>query len=206
MHLNKKHRANDFLVIPTCLVLMMGSLPTNSVLAQGAPSWSGCGGDPTQVGPCVGPNSWNGGVGMGCGKCGQAEDVVYTFTGGTCQGYTPGPYGTNNCTTCTAPTQQIDGYVSLPRSTLAFAACVSAATAGAIGLTGVACILSCCGITGFTTAGFGTCAGGACFGICGVLVGGLSGAALAEILGCCEFYCQYTGSSTGGSTTACSGP
>lgn len=203
MNLQARTKANGVVAMVLCAALMVASLPTQSAMAQGQPTFNGCGGDATALGPCVGTNSWDGGVGPGCGACGNIGNVTYTFSGGSCEGMTPGPCGTNNCATCNVPTQSVDGYTAVPNSTLYIAGCFGAAVGASVGITVIVCLVACCGTTGVTTGGIGTCAGGGCFALCGLVGGGLSTAALACIYGKCANTCKYTGTATNGNTTAC---
>jgi len=166
----------------------------------GQPTFSGCGGAAGNVGPCVGANAWDSGVGNGCALCGNNGNISFSFAGGSCIGTDPLPSGVFNCTQCSMPATSTDVYLSTPKSTWDTIMCFAAVTGISIGFWGAVCLIGCCGLS----IGVG-CVTGACFALCGlILVGGLTGIALSCAWGRCTYTCAYSVTFTSGSATACS--
>ncbi len=192
-----------FLVCLSVAVIVNCSAAFNTCLhAQTAPTFTGCGGANTNVGPCAGTNTWSGPTGNGCPtliSCNSMSNITYTFTGGSCTGTDTLPTGVLNCKQCTVPTNQTDIYLSTAASTLGALGCFTAVTGANIGFWGTLCILGCCGVT------IGTgCITGACFAGCGIiLIGAGTTISVSCVWSYCQYNCAFSVSNATGSTTAC---
>jgi len=143
-------------------------------------------------GPCTDPHQYTGN-GIGNGLCGRCGNIVWTYTGGTCQGTDPGP---PNCFECSYAQTITDFYVSTPVGALMFAVCC-AATAAMLVADGV-CFILCGGVC--LTAGVWT--GGTACWLC--LAGcGAGGVAIICFYDECVEDCDYVNTGRAGTATGC---
>lgn len=166
-------------------------------------AFGGCPGNDDAIGPCSDPNDYTS-SGVGNGLCGRCGDMTYSYIGGSCTGQDQ--VEQNNCNDCTlSPKTFVRNYESTPVGSLEYAAqyavwiaCV--ATSGAVDIAlGAACV-GVCGTAGIATWG----------AACWACIVGESATVAAGLAVCeCAFDefaedCDYVGTDTFGSTSACS--
>ena len=154
------------------------------------PANPGC--DYDKRGPCTDPHTYTP-VGIGNGLCGRCGDIVWTYSGGYCQGTDSGD---PNCFEWGYPQTITDSYVSTPVGTLVFVACLAATT---VLLVADGVCFALCGGVCITT---GVWTGGATCWAC--LVGcGAVGTFIICFYNECVENCDFMTSTNAGSATGC---
>jgi len=178
-----------------CLLVVDARADTNGPGAPGG--FAGCPGHNDAKGPCSDPNDYYS-SGIGNGICGRCGDITYDYIGGSCTWQDNVDH--NNCNDCTvSPKTFVRNYESTPVGSVAYAICMAAYVAclGAAGVLDAAVCGSVCVVSGVFTWS-ASCI--ACIAALGSATVTACDCAFAE----CQENCDYVGTDTSGSTSACS--